>query len=376
MGKTSSQLTTLIAGYLKRADITNAQLLDFLNMAVHNLERKYNWKFMKTRSTVDLVSGDYLVSNPLKRYKSIQASAVIDANGQRWPITKVAPQTTIEQYDDFTNDVGRPEVFSEYELEDTTSLSIGTAADTKVKFATAPFIGTDSNIHTYAAQEVALAAATVPSNKWGAWRFCVNNAGTFTCVGASANGTTGYADEATAIAAIPAIPANYSDVGYITILTKVGSAFVAGTDSLAGGATGNVASVTNYYASDVPAITQLLIRPTSDAAYTLDFFGYQYSPDLDGAVYTANWWTQNAWEILLYAALLEAQTYIIGDERINTWKYKLYGDGNETVPKGALGDLLRAERDEEYGESFLTIGQGQHQARLKDSLAYIYGYGD
>jgi len=72
-------------------------------------------------------------------------------------------------------------------------------------------------------------------------------AGTTTFTSAANNYTTGYATEALAIAALPAQTADKVRIGYITVLTEVGSPFVFGTDAFEGGAAGNPASVTNYY---------------------------------------------------------------------------------------------------------------------------------
>jgi hypothetical protein len=65
---------------------------------------------------------------------------------------------------------------------------------------------------------------------------------------AAANYTTGYATEALAIAALPAQSANKVQTGYITILASA-STWIAGTDGLALGSGGNVATSTNFYAT-------------------------------------------------------------------------------------------------------------------------------
>lgn len=95
-----------------------------------------------------------------------------------------------------------------------------------------------------------LPAGTIPLNTWGIYRSSINAAGTITITAGAANFTTGYATEVLAIAAIPALPAASWDMGATTVLTKVGTTFVGGTDALAGGASGNVATTTNYYAGD------------------------------------------------------------------------------------------------------------------------------
>lgn len=96
----------------------------------------------------------------------------------------------------------------------------------------------------------ALSAATVPADTWALWAFDCVTGGTVSAAGAAANGTTGYTTEALAIAAIPARITAKARLGYITVKTKAANTFVAGTDGLAGGASGNVASTTNYYPYD------------------------------------------------------------------------------------------------------------------------------
>jgi hypothetical protein len=96
------------------------------------------------------------------------------------------------------------------------------------------------------------ATGTVPANKWGLWLHSVDSAGTVTSTAAAGN-TTGYASEALAIAALPATPTGEVSMGYYTVLTAVGQAFIPGTDALQGGASGNPSSDTNYYSTAVAA---------------------------------------------------------------------------------------------------------------------------
>lgn len=103
----------------------------------------------------------------------------------------------------------------------------------------------------------ALAAGTIPADKWGVYRFSINSAGTITCTAGAANFTTGYADETAALAALPALPANEVDLGHITVLTASGLAFVGGSDGLEGGSSGNVSSDTNYYDITPPTLTTI-----------------------------------------------------------------------------------------------------------------------
>lgn len=92
----------------------------------------------------------------------------------------------------------------------------------------------------------ALGAQTVTADKWALYRGSIAAGGTITITPAAGN-VAGYATEALAIAAIPATPTGKVDLGYVTNLTKVGTAWIAGTDAFEGGASGNPAKTTNYY---------------------------------------------------------------------------------------------------------------------------------
>lgn len=102
---------------------------------------------------------------------------------------------------------------------------------------------------TVSAAGLTFPVGTVPIDQWAAWRVRYTTAGGLVLVSASANYSSGYASEAAAIAALPSVsvPTQFN-VGYVTLKTKAGSTWVARTDALQGGASGNVASHTNYYA--------------------------------------------------------------------------------------------------------------------------------
>lgn len=90
------------------------------------------------------------------------------------------------------------------------------------------------------------ALGTIPASTWGVIGIDRVAAGTATFVSGAANYTTGYASEAAALAANPALTASKARVGYLTILAS-SSGWVAGTDALASGTGGNPATTTNYY---------------------------------------------------------------------------------------------------------------------------------
>ena len=109
----------------------------------------------------------------------------------------------------------------------------------------------------------ALAAGTIPIGTWGIYRFSINAAGTITSTAGAANFTTGYATETLARAGLPALPASSADMGFITVQTHSGTTFIGGTDALAGGTGGNVASNTFYY--PVYSIENLTIQANTIA---------------------------------------------------------------------------------------------------------------
>ena len=130
-------------------------------------------------------------------------------------------------------------------------LSLGTT-DTSVASAAFSY-GPQSILHQDAIPAgTALAAGTIPKDKWGVYRFSLNPAtGKVVSTAGAANFAAGYDSDPTvpdakAAAAVPAVPAGQVDMGFVTVLTKIGKPFIGGTDSLANGAAGNVAAATNY----------------------------------------------------------------------------------------------------------------------------------
>ncbi|MFZ2809447.1 MAG: hypothetical protein WAZ60_23940 [Desulfosalsimonadaceae bacterium] len=96
----------------------------------------------------------------------------------------------------------------------------------------------------------ALAAGTIPQNKWGIYRYSIIADGTITSTAAAANFTTGYDTEAAAISAIAALPASSANMGYGTVMSTAVGGFVGGTSNL------DDAGVTdNYYSQAVYTAT-------------------------------------------------------------------------------------------------------------------------
>lgn len=218
---TFAQLQTKVAAYLDRSDLTSI-IPDFINMAMHKIERKHNFRHMSVRTETSLLSGDYFIANPFPRYKELYNAHVYDSNGYRYkPLNRVSFDVAVKSYPDLTDSTGRPIMIAEYQTVET---SLSTDAQPTLKF---------------------------------------------------------------------------------------------------------------------------LLRPTCDASYTLDWGAYQYSPDLD-STYTTNWWTQNAWEILLYAALMEAEPYLQNDAKMATWAAML---------QSALDDLINSEKESQISGDYLVIGK-------------------
>lgn len=96
----------------------------------------------------------------------------------------------------------------------------------------------------------AIGAQTVPADTWAVYALDIATGGTITVSAGAANATTGYSTEALAIAACPARVTAKARMGYVTVKTKAATAWVAATDGLAGGSSGNIASATNYYPFD------------------------------------------------------------------------------------------------------------------------------
>jgi hypothetical protein len=140
-----------------------------------------------------------------------------------------------------------------------TVLAIG-SNDVQVSWTAFTFnAGQLANVPKAASTSTAYGAlGTIPADKWGLIALIVDGAAVQTFKSAPSNYDSGYASEALAINALAAMapPDDKALMGYVTIKTKAATAFVVGTDSPKGGATGNVASATNYYPTPGIALAQ------------------------------------------------------------------------------------------------------------------------
>ena len=75
--------------------------------------------------------------------------------------------------------------------------------------------------------------------------------------------------------------------------------------------------------------TNLIVAPMPDAAYTMEFH-YFYAPDGLSAANTSTWLSSNAYDSLLYAALVEAYIFMKGDTELLSYYQGRY---QETLPR-------------------------------------------
>lgn len=91
------------------------------------------------------------------------------------------------------------------------------------------------------------------------------------------------------------------------------------------------------------ATDEFIIRPLPDQAYSIEAVTYCYTAELSADVDT-NWWTENAWECLLFGALLESAPYLsTEDKQIQVWA-TMYADKVKT-----LQQAQKSERADDLG---------------------------
>ena len=94
---------------------------------------------------------------------------------------------------------------------------------------------------------------------------------------------------------------------------------------------------------------EIQLAPIPDAEYELEMAFYEKFTSLgDGTAgtVTTNWLTENAPDVLLYGALLEAEPFIKNDERIQLWL---------TMYKAATKDLQAADGRDRHSGSQMRV---------------------
>jgi len=90
---------------------------------------------------------------------------------------------------------------------------------------------------------------------------------------------------------------------------------------------------------------EIMVRPTPDQSYHYEMELYAYSAELSKDA-DENWWTKNAWEILLYGALIQAEAFMVNDSRMTTWK---------TMYDLTVSKLASTERSARFASSQFVI---------------------
>ena len=87
--------------------------------------------------------------------------------------------------------------------------------------------------------------------------------------------------------------------------------------------------------------SRFVFRPTPDSNYAYDLWYYKYSTELSSSSDT-NWLTNNAWEVLIYMSLVEAEPFLVNDSRIKTWI---------GMAEFTMDELVKSELDEHLNGS-------------------------
>ncbi len=116
---------------------------------------------------------------------------------------------------------------------------------------------------------------------------------------------------------------------------------------------------------------EFVLWPTCDQAYTLDVQAYQYSPALDGVIYSRNWLTDNAPDVLLFGALKESGFYFGMDNQVKEWEARW---------QEAVWTLYATQHKEKYSGSHIYTKfpnplRQKAQGGLESSSQGILSYG-
>jgi hypothetical protein len=141
----------------------------------------------------------------------------------------------------------------------------------------------------------------------------------------------------TIASSVLAVPSDYMELKY---------AYIDGTPQQILGRTSPEQIFTTYRASNrsgkpleiARSGSNFIFGPLPDSTYTVG--GVYYAlPTLLSASNTTNWFITNAPDMLLYAALLEAQPFLMNDKRLPVWQQML----TESIA------LVKRQEDRENG---------------------------
>lgn len=180
-----------------------------------------------------LTKGPY--PSPLMKQAMEEAKAIIDANA-----TLVAAINTLAtNCKTLVNDIRGKLVGSG--LLSVPTLGVG-STPTGVATIAFDFVIAGKGFKKPAvAAGTALSGSTIPQNKYGALRLQIGADGTIDLVAATGN-ATGYDSAVLALAGLPAVAANHTSIGTVTVMSTDPSGFIPGTTEL------SAAHVTEAYA--------------------------------------------------------------------------------------------------------------------------------
>lgn len=95
------------------------------------------------------------------------------------------------------------------------------------------------------------------------------------------------------------------------------------------------------YFSHHPSTSEILVRPTADQSYTMDIYFYKYTSDLNADSDT-NWYTNNAPEVLIFGALIQAEPYLMNDKRLQTWAV-MYQNAIDSIRSSQVEEQISPE---------------------------------
>lgn len=110
-----SALKTKLKAWLRRGTDLDSYLNDFINGAIWELERTYNFDHMGIRkSNISVALGDSLVTIPTEfsGIKNIKWAFMVDSSGKRLPMRVEQEAQAIYMSPDLTNDKNEPSLIS------------------------------------------------------------------------------------------------------------------------------------------------------------------------------------------------------------------------------------------------------------------------
>lgn len=109
------------------------------------------------------------------------------------------------------------------------------------------YLSDESYWHDHEYTGIVLIGGTIPTGKWGIYKFEIQETDDVINCLPGADNATGYDTEALAVAALPATTASHIAIGYVTVQAHASNPFIPGTSALQNGTGGNPAQVTRYY---------------------------------------------------------------------------------------------------------------------------------